>query len=149
MATYNFTNGSISGQAKQRTRAATENEVYIIRNICDFSKQTLDVSESDIAQCLAIPAGTTVINAWCRIITAEGTGAALDFGYGDDADYWGNSLSMSSTGCVGGAITGNKDPIYFASADTLDLAADGAATVDIDGLKVEVCAMCVKALDSY
>ena len=150
MATeYVFYNGSIEGQMVPPKTTPTENSTFILRNIVDFSKQTLEAGESDVAQVLLIPAYTTVISCWLRIITAETTNGTVDLGYAA-GNTWGDALALDgSVGDILGA-TNNWVPVYFSSADTIDLTATtDSADVDIDGAKVEVTAVCLKALDEY
>jgi hypothetical protein len=143
--TYNYTNGSIDGHAHQRTRAISNNEVVVVRHLVDFSKQTIDVSESDVAQVLAIPANTMVVDARVRVVTAEGSGAAMNFGHSGDPDAFGASIALDAVGLVGGVGSGSG--VLFTSAGYLQLTVDGTATVDLDGLKIEVLAMCISAND--
>ena len=228
--TYNFTNGSISGQNRQVAHTPEEDRLFILRNIVDFSLQSLDVSASDVAKVINIPADTLVLDVFMRCITAETADAILDLGYGSDTDYWGQKLAMDTTAglmiptilkasatwdvgsladgaeeakevTVDGAQIGDavtviagidvadiafvgqvtaadtvtvqainstggtidlasqtitvvvdkaplrKQPLYFASADTIDLLSAGST--DIDGAKVEVTAICLKLLDTY
>jgi hypothetical protein len=146
--TYDFTNGSIGGAAVPRVKTAEENEVFFLRNIVDFSLQDLEAGETDVAQVIDIPAATTVITAWLRIMTAETADGTVDLGYGGNPDVWGDALAVDS---IAGSIVGYLwVPVYFASADTIDITATtDSSDVDIDGLKVEVVAMCVKNVDTF
>jgi|GEM_PF-5974015 len=147
MATYNFTDGSIKGQMVPTEVTLIENRLTIMRNIVDFSKQTLDAGNGDVAQVLNIPAGTTVLTAWIRVITAETANGTVDLGYGGDADKWGDGVAIDSANAIVGALFA---PVYFASDDTIDITATtDTADVDIDGAKVEVCALCLKSKDVY
>lgn len=146
--TYNFTNGSIDGQTVPRVKTAEENEVFFLRNIVDFSKQTIEAGAADVAQVINIPADTTVITAWLRIITAETTNGTVDLGYGANPDIWGDALAVDTT--AGGIVGYLWVPYYFSAADTIDLlATTDTADIDIDGLKVEVVAMCVKNVGAF
>lgn len=229
--TYNFTNGSITGQPAMIERTPTENDPFLLRHIVDFSKQDLEAGESDVGQCLRIPAKTEVLDAWPRVITAETADGTFNLGYGGDADYWGKNLNADVAGsvkkvltaaishtfseiadgdeeavevtvagaCVGdkvivavvedlvdlqitgsvtaedtvtlvlsnstggaltlGAATGtvyvdksnlSGNPVYFSTADTIDIVPTTTnGDVDLDGAKIEVVAMCRKALDTY
>ena len=147
--TYVFYDGSISGQMVPPRHTPEEDEMFILRNIVDFSKQTLEAGEGDIAQVLYIPADTTVIACWLRIITAETTNGTVDLGYGG-SNGWGDALGLD--GSVGAILGCTHDwvPIYFGDADTVDITATtDTADVDIDGAKVEVVAVCLKSLDTY
>jgi len=150
MATeYVFYDGSITGQIVPPKHTPEEDEMFVLRNIVDFSKQTLEAGESDVAQVLSIPAGTTVIACWLRIITAETASGTVDLGYAA-GNSWGNALALDgSVGAILGA-THSWVPYHFVAADTIDITATtDTADVDIDGAKVEVTAVCLKALDTY
>lgn len=149
--TYNFTDGSIAGQVVPRIYNTGENEPYIIHNFLDFSKQSLDVSASDVAQAIAVKpeSGITVLAAWIRIITPESAGATAHLGYGGDPDHWGADLALDS---AAGSIlrlptTTDAPPVYFSGDDTIDIV--GTGSVDIDGLKCEVVALCINTSDSF
>jgi hypothetical protein len=61
-------------------------------------------------------------------------------------DEWGDGVSLATADAVVGML---DSPVYFASADTIDIVAttDGA-DVDIDGAKIEVFALMYKHVDS-
>jgi hypothetical protein len=144
--TYNFTNGSISGAMYPAETTLHENEIVVRRNIVDFSLQTLDAGEGDIAQVLKIPAKTTVLRAGIRVITAETANGTVDLGYGGGVDEWGAGVSLATADAVVGML---DSPVYFASADTIDIVATiDVADVDIDGAKIEVFALMYKHVDS-
>lgn len=147
MATYNFTDGSIAGQVNPPEVTTIDNQLTIMRNIVDCSKQTLDAGDGDVGQVLNIEAGTTVLTAWARVITAETTNGTIDIGYGDDVDHWGDGVAIDTDDAVVGATIA---PVYFASDDTIDIkATTDTADVDIDGAKLEVCALVLKSVDSF
>jgi len=146
--TYNFTDGSIAGAITPRVKTAEENEVFFLRNIVDFSLQTIEATATDTAQVINIPAGTTVLTAWLRVITAETANGTVDLGYGGDPDVWGVALAVD--GAAGSLLGYLRVPLYFSATDTIDiLATTDTGAVDIDGLKVEVVAMCVKNLSAF
>ena len=155
METYNFTDGSIAGQVIPRAYNTGENQLYIRRNFVDFSKQSLDAGNADVAQVINIPAGVCVIDAWLRVITKETADGTVDLGYsgsGTDVDHWGAALAVDSA--VGTILrlptTTDAPPIYFSSAGTIDIkATTDTNDVDIDGLKCEVVALCVNCPDSF
>lgn len=147
--TYNFTNGSIAGIDKPIEATLEDNFPTIRRAIVDFSKQTIDAGEGDIAQVINIPAATYVIAVWARIITAETTNGTVDLGYGG-SNQWGDALAIDAA--AGSIVGGSNDwlPVYFASADTIDIkATTDTADVDIDGAKLEVCAVMLPAKDAF
>lgn len=145
-STYNFTDGSIAGAYVPADTTLHENRVIVRRNIVDFSLQSLDAGEGDIAQVINIPADTTVLRAGIRVITAETANGTVDLGYGGDVDEWGDALSLATADVVVGML---DSPMYFAAADTIDIkATTDTADVDIDGAKVEVFALMIKHADA-
>lgn len=148
--TYVFHDGTITGQMVPPQHTPEEDEMFILRNIVDCSKQNLDAGAADVGQVLSIPAGTTVIACWLRMITAETANGTVDLGYGGSVNAWGNALAVdSAAGSILGA-THDWVPVHFVSADTIDVVATtDTADVDIDGAKFEVVAVCLKTLDTY
>ena len=143
--TYNFTDGSVAGHSVPADVTLHENRVRVKRNILDFSKQTLDAGEDDIAQAINIPANTTVLSAYIRVITAETANGTCDLGYGGNVDQWGDGVSLATANAIVGGLDAPK---YFAAADTIDvLATTDTADVDIDGAKIEVVARMLKHVD--
>jgi len=144
-ATYNFTDGTIGGQmipsshskikskkAAVRPLSPIDQHLFVLRNYVDFTKQTLDTGDTDVAQVLNVIAETTVLDVWARIVTAEGTGAILNLGYGGDVDKWGQELAMDVTGVV---------PTIYTASDTWDAASlpDGdeeAKEVTVNGAQL-------------
>ena len=135
--TYNFTNGSITGQPKPVATLPNTTGLFTRSNIVDFANQNLDAGNGDIAQIINIPADTWVLSVSLRIITAGQTNETFDIGSGLDVDQWGDGITTT---------TGNKvmtwAPEYFASADTIDIkATTDTADVNITTTKVEVVAL--------
>lgn len=143
--TYNFTDGSIAGMPVMTETTLCENAPVVLRNKIDTTLQALDASEVDVAQSLIIPAGTTVLTSWIRVITAETTASCVvDLGItGVNVDQFGDGVSLSAVGTVGGLHV----PHYFAADGTVDVLM--TSTVDADTAVFEVCALCVKQLDAY
>jgi len=105
--TYDWTTGAVTqGQAAVQQNLIRE-EFKIYRKTIDFSVQNLDSSESDVAQCISLPIGTTVLDCFLRVITAETTDAIVNLGYGTDASYWGKSLNVDATGSVSTILKGS------------------------------------------
>ena len=148
-STYVFYDGSIQGQQVPAQYTLEDNVLTLRRVIVDCSKQTLDAGNGDVAQVIPIPAGTTVLAAWIRVITAETTNGTCDLGYGG-GDEWGDALALDTA--AGGILGATHDwvPIYFATADTIDVTATtDTADIDLDGAKFEVCAVMVKTHNTY
>jgi hypothetical protein len=145
---FNFTDGSIAGQmipssyAKIKSKRTPirriepiDQHVFLLRNVVDCTKQTLDVSEVDVAQALVVEAGTTVLDCWCRVTTAEGSGAILNLGYGSDVDRWGHELPMDATGLIATLLsataTWNAGSIADGDEEAKEVTVDGARLGDI------------------
>jgi len=142
--TYKFHDGSITGVPIPTQHTLDENQPYIIRHIIDLTKQNLSHSATDVGELLIIPAGTTVITAWIRVITAGTTSATCTLGTAVSAAVWGTGLALDTA--AGGVLGHLFIPQYFATADTVDIVVGGAT--DILG-KYEVCALCIKSLNAY
>lgn len=137
--TYNFTDGSISGQPKVADTLPNTTGVFARSNIVDFANQTLEAGEADVAQVINIPADTWVLQVVLRTITAETANGTVDLGSGLDADQWGDALAVDA---AAGIVQTIDIAEYFASADTVDITATtDTADVDIDGWKCEVIAV--------
>jgi len=146
MATYDFTNGSVQGRINPIPLPIDTEAITPIKNIADFSQQTMNAGDGDVGQVIPIPAGTTVLYATALPLTdgagdLPATNTSIDVGYGGNVDQWGDGLSMAASQ-YGTALFA---PVYFASADTVDIVAtvDGA-DVDIDSGRVEITAYCIK-----
>lgn len=149
-STYVFYDGSIDGQMKPAQCTTEDNTLVIRRIIVDCSKQNLDAGNGDVAEVIPIPAGTTVLAAWIRIITAETTNGTVDLGYGGSVNAWGDALAVDSAANSILGATHDWVPVYFASADTIDVVATtDTADVDIDGAKFEVVAVMLNSLNTY
>jgi hypothetical protein len=144
--TYDYTNGSILGQKKQHATTPRGFEPFMLRNIVRCPKQNL-TNNSDIGKVLAIPAGVTVMACWINVITLDSGGGTVSLGVtAVDAAKWGSAIGMTPVGNVAD-ITGGPDfnPMYFSSADTIDvLQATAAITTGV----FEVIAWCVKSSDT-
>jgi hypothetical protein len=103
--TYNFCDGSVTGGATATQKLLIDPDFQVRRNTIDCSIQTIDAGETDVAQCLAIPARTTVLNAYINVITAETADATVHLGYGSDTDYWGQDLNLDATGNASTVLT--------------------------------------------
>jgi hypothetical protein len=148
--TYVFYDGTVAGTSINPQMDTQLNYLTVRRVIVDLANQTLDAGEGDIAQVIPIPAGTVVLSAWIRIITAETANGTLDLGWGTNPDEWGDALAVDATaGTIAGAIN-DWVPLYFSAADTIDLTATtDTADIDLDGLKVEVTAVMLRVQDTY
>jgi hypothetical protein len=107
----------------------------------DTTEQDFAVA-ADIAQMLLVPAGVTVMGVTFNILTADAGASVLSLGVTTtDATRWGSAMATTATGSI--TPTGGPPfkPMYFASADTIDVLSDGAAVITT--LVAEVIAVCV------
>ena len=102
--------------------------------------------KSGISPVFAVPAGTTIMTAWIRVITAESAGATCTLGVGTSAAEWGTGLDCTSVANSILGATNDWVPLHFVSADTVDIVTGGAT---FDAFKCEVVAVCLKALNTY
>jgi hypothetical protein len=146
--TYCYFDGTIAGQMIPPKNEIVTTHPTIIRNVVDFSLQELDESEDDIAQVLYVPAGTLVLFAGIRIITAGTADSTVNFGItGSVVDSWGDGVALDAT--AGTVTQVMLEPQYVAAADTLDIiGTDDTTSVDIDA-KIEVFACCIKVQNTY
>ena len=149
MTVYNFTNGTIDGQMIPPDMEILTDRPTILRNILDFSKQDLEAGVPDSAIALNVPAGTLVLECGLRIITAETGDGTVDLGItGGNVDQWGDALAVDTA--AGAMLNIAAVPVFFADAGTIQiLATTDTADIDIDGLKCEVWALCMKMVDVY
>ena len=122
----------------------------------DFS--CLTGTAADVIQVLELKPKTWVYNVWLNVTTAGTTAGKLDIGYGSDTDYWGAAMPIDTAGVIthrmmeaGGGIRERSllanTPLYFSSADTIDIIPtknDGGAASITAGV-VEVCVLLTKA----
>ena len=141
MATYDFTDGSISGQDVPPEVTPDETKAWVQRNVIDAANQNL--ASGDVAQAMNIEAGCTVLTAWARVITADSGGGTISLGYGGAASKWGSGGAVSAADAD---VLGSFDPAYFASDDTIDITVSTAA---LTTAKLEVCALVVKQISSF
>lgn len=151
MATYKT--WLVPGTTKKKTGVR-----FFLYNPINFSAQTLDAGDADVAQVLHIRRGTYIFNVWINVVQACPTSSTIDLGYGSDTDYWGNALPLDTVGLVAQKyivtetasmrVIGDRSPfagvpVYFSSADTIDIIATvDTADVNISSGKIEVVAEC-------
>jgi hypothetical protein len=137
--TYNFTDGSITGQPVVNDTLPNTTGPFVRSNVVDFANQNLDASATDVAQVINVPADTWVERILVRVITAETANASFEIGSGLDVDQWATAFALGSTGNNTADII--DAPEYFAAADTIDLTCTGS--VDIDAAKLEIVAVMI------
>jgi hypothetical protein len=145
MSVYNFTNASIAGVSpsdkKQHRTTPRGFEPFILRNVFDTAFQNI-ANDGSSAGVLYIPKGITVLACFLRIITVDAGGGTLSLGVTTtDATKWGNAIPLSALGVP--EVTGGPvfNPLYFGTADYIDILEDAAAAITT--LKAEVIAVCV------
>jgi hypothetical protein len=138
MATYNFTDGSITNQPKCTDTLPNTAGPFVRSNIIDFANQNLDSGNNDIANVLNVPADTWVTEVMVRVLTAETANAEMYLGSGLDYNQWCDNVAVTATGNL--AVT--KANEYFAAADTIDIT-NNNNDVDYDALKLEIVAVMV------
>lgn len=144
MATYYYSDGTQAGSINPPNTTPTENETFILRNIVDLSKISGGLLVADIVECVAIPAGTTVLTAWVRTITAGSSTCRFTVGYGLNASIWAVSALCDAINAVVGIAV--YLPKYFSAADTVDVT--GVVATNFVG-KYEVSVLCHKSLAKY
>ena len=122
------------------------NKVYVAKTRIDFSVVPTDASAT--VQCIAIPAGTLVIDCGTKLITAEGGTLTATLGDGSGTSSWDASINLNTTagtrtqGLVGTdayAASTARGKVYTA-ADTIDLVTSANAA---DTAVIDVFAICV------
>lgn len=145
MAIYDFTNGSIAGvNPGDKTMHVTTPRgfsPFVLRNVFDTAYQNIG-NDGSSAGVLTIPAGITVLACFLRIITVDAGGGTLSLGVTTtDATKWGSGIPLSASGVP--EVTGGPvyNPLYFGTADKIDILEDAAAAITT--LKAEVIAICI------
>jgi hypothetical protein len=105
--TYDFTSSDTQGTRGLIQPVLDPGVITPIKNRIDFSQQTLDAGDGDIAQCINIPSETYVLDCFVSVATAETANATFDLGYGGDAGYFGKNLNLDSTGVVPTLLSGS------------------------------------------
>jgi len=96
----------------------------------------------DVLQLIPIRAGQTVLGVQFELIKKGTAGHSVDVGYGSDTDRWGRYLLRDqydpdekvSTGVVNSTTSGHQmpepffDPLYFSTADTIDVVINDVVT---------------------
>ena len=144
MATYNLTNGTVSGggNVTSGTYPDVRNSAYMIEATLDIPKLIsagafTAAGNNDVFELLTVPANTLVVAAGAEVISAfNGTTPTvdIDFAAGDDIVDGGD---VTATGFLAaganGTVIGTSSPNYtqfVTTADTIDvkLAVTGSTT---------------------
>ena len=141
MATFNFTDGSLKHQVIPPQTELSQNKYTARRNIIDCAENNL--AAADVAQVIFVPAGTEVLTARVRVITADAA-QTINIGTAADDDAFGAGVSgATADAIVGGLIA----PVYFAADGYILLTVPSAMSWDT--LKVEIVAEMRQANNSY
>jgi hypothetical protein len=128
MATYTSAGSTYRGQSSgagplARNYAAPVGIQYSLVDLADVltAAGTNAFSNGDIIEAIRIPAGSIVLNAGVKVITAFSTNATVfNFGTAGGSNYMDNATASAV-----GFLTGSNATVNtigrFASADTLDL----------------------------
>lgn len=143
MATYGDSGGEYPYTNQKRKKLRYD----IIEKVIDFAQlpvttgtygksgySTTAWASGDVLQTIGIRAGETVLGVQPEILTKSvDSGDSIDIGYGDDADRWGryNLSDHEGMKTVRSANVQLPDyffePVYFSSADTIDITINKAA----------------------
>ena len=140
MATVDRTDGNTGIAAKGLDR------IYVIKKRLNFA--TTGATAADVLQVINIPAGTHVLNAGTKVITAEGGTATADLGFAGDPNGFNDAIDLNGTAGTTEIGVGGTDAYVTAggslvtTADTIDLTLDHT----MDTAVIDVFAVCVDLL---
>jgi len=138
----------------EQQQSAVANPVYVMSNTVDMAAGNFATAivNTDILQCLSIPAGVFVIAVFTEVITATDTAAAGTLGDGAGANSWDAAVDLDGTAGVVTFSTPGTDAYattgkFYATADTIDIVMDQAVTITTGVVKVS--ALCIDVARSY
>ena len=119
--------------------------LYVKKSTVDTSKTGITNTNADVYEAIYIPAGTVVMTAWFKVITAESTNVTATFQLGITGTDTDEYVAVTTCATAGEVMGPDGDIIglggtLFESADTLDLLVATAAFTDC---VVEVYALCL------
>lgn len=85
-------------------------------------------ASGDVLEAITVPAGTLVIGAHWKVQVAEGSSLTCDIGDGGSATKYASNVNLNSTSTEGYILNVTADSSFYATADTIDIHMDGAAT---------------------
>lgn len=139
MTAYDFTDKTKTYFAPAPDHTSWEHMLTIKRNIVDFAKQNLVAS--DTATVLDLPADTIVWGLYVRTITADAS-AQVELLINSTSVVTTSSANLASADdAIGKMLT---EPTILTTAGHVKLKAEST----LDTLKVEVVALCTKAIDA-
>jgi len=124
-------------------------KVYVMKNVIDLT--AAGITQSDVYQCLAIPAQTKVVEVGTRIITpAVGTTLTMNVGDGGATNGWdasvdGKAVANTNSWAANGTdarATATGNGYLYESADSIDIVMTTATSITA-GPKLEIFALCI------
>jgi phosphoserine aminotransferase len=140
MTAYDFTDKTKSYFHNAPDKTQEEGFQYVMRQIVDFAKQNL--SASDTATVLDVPAGTWVLGVAFRTITADAS-AQIEILLDSTSLITASAANVASANTV--IASAQSSPAYASSAGHIKIKAEAA----LDTLKGEVIVLCAKALSAF
>lgn len=139
MTAYDFTDKSKGYYVGSQIPTLEDNLVVAQRAVIDFSTQNL--SASDTATVMDVPAASTILGGFIRCITADAS-VQLSYGYGTSVNEFASGAAFAAAGTVLGGWLSTPD--YVASATAIKVKATAGSP---DTLKLEAIVYLIKPLD--
>lgn len=122
-----------------------KDRIHVLSNRIDFSGHHVTGDTDGMVEVLAIPINTLVLAVWAYVHTVDAAITDLDIGLGAGAEFM-DGFSCATAGyklpAAGASSPGFANPgMFFATADTIDIAIQG--TAEADTLDITVFALCV------
>ena len=128
---------------------------YMVQTIVDFATALSDkgsaLAANDIIPCIAVPAGTLILNAGIQVDTVASSGTTtLDLGTGVDVDCFVDGFDADD-GTAAGTFAQNAaayQPLLAVAADTIDIKLATQSGTALTFGKVRVFALLMDACDT-
>tara|TARA_R110002124_G_scaffold130556_1_gene292476 strand:- start:2576 stop:3067 length:492 start_codon:yes stop_codon:yes gene_type:complete len=128
---------------------------YLVQTIVDYATALTDkgsaLAANDIIPCIAVPAGTLILNAGIEVDTVASSGTTtLDLGTGVDVDCFVDGFDADS-GTAAGTYAQNAaayQPILAVAADTIDIKLATQSGTALTTGKVRVFALLMDVSDT-
>ena len=127
---------------------------YMVQTVVDFATALSDkgsaLAANDIIPCIAVPAGTLILNAGIQVDTVASSGTTtLDLGTGTDVDCFVDGFDADD-GTAAGTFAQNAaayQPILATAADTIDIKLATQSGTALTTGKVRVFAVLMDVTD--